>query len=97
MEAIAKNCRGLKKFPRSQCTFAAKGVNAILNNCGSLEELSGKRLPGLTDETVFDLIGPGVVGDSLRTILLKELYNGPSYYPLIIRSKNLRTLRLMKC
>ncbi|XP_031376711.1 F-box protein At1g47056-like isoform X2 [Punica granatum] len=41
--------------------------------------------------------GPGVVGDSLRTIFLKELYNGPSFYPLIIGSKNLRTLRLMKC
>ncbi|OWM80682.1 hypothetical protein CDL15_Pgr006712 [Punica granatum] len=97
MEAFAKNCWGLKKFSCSQCTFTAKGVNAILNNCGSLEELSVKRLRGLTDETIFDLIGPGVVGDSLRTIFLKELYNGPSYSPLIISSKNLRTLRLMKC
>ncbi|XP_031376712.1 F-box protein At1g47056-like isoform X3 [Punica granatum] len=97
MEAFAKNCRGLKKFSCSQCTFAAKGVNAILDNCASLEELSVKRLRSLTDETVFDLIGPGVVGDSLRTIFLKELYNGPSFYPLIIGSKNLRTLRLMKC
>ncbi|OWM80674.1 hypothetical protein CDL15_Pgr006704 [Punica granatum] len=97
MEAFAKNCRGLKKFSCSQCTFAAKGVYAILDNCESLEELSVKRLRGLTDETVFDLIGPGVVGDSLRMIFLKELYNGPSFYPLIIGSKNLRTLRLMKC
>ncbi|KAH0746394.1 hypothetical protein KY285_008051 [Solanum tuberosum] len=51
-------------------------MNAVLNNCSTQEELSVKRLHGITDGAVAEPIGPGVAGGSLRVIFLKELYNG---------------------
>ncbi|KAG8632655.1 F-box protein At1g47056 [Manihot esculenta] len=97
MEAFAKNCRGLKKLSCGSCTFGAKGMNAILDNCASLEELSVKRLRGITDGAAAEPIGPGLAASSLKTICLKELYNGQCFGPLIIGSKNLRTLKLFRC
>ncbi|CAI0465061.1 unnamed protein product [Linum tenue] len=97
MEAFAKNCRSLKKLSCGSCNFGAKGMNAILNNCASLEELSVKRLRGITDGAAAEPIGPGLAASSLKTICLKELYNGQCFGPLIIGSKNLRTLKLFRC
>nr|XP_016455607.1 PREDICTED: F-box protein At1g47056-like [Nicotiana tabacum] len=97
MEAFAKNCKGLKKLSCGSCAFGAKGMNAVLNNCSALEELSVKRLRGITDGASAEPIGPGVAGGSLRVICLKELYNGQCFGPLIIGSKNLRTLKLFRC
>ncbi|KAK4737178.1 hypothetical protein R3W88_000875 [Solanum pinnatisectum] len=51
-------------------------MNAVLNNCSAQEELSMKRLRGITDGAAAEPIGPGVAGGSLRVIYLKELYNG---------------------
>ncbi|KAL4554247.1 hypothetical protein LXL04_039335 [Taraxacum kok-saghyz] len=42
-----------------------------------------------------DLVQPA--SSSLKMISLKDLYNGQCFAPLIIRSKNLRTLRLFRC
>ncbi|KAF8377591.1 hypothetical protein HHK36_030973 [Tetracentron sinense] len=95
--AFAKNCKGLKKISCGYCTFGAKGINAFLDHCFVLEELSVKRLRGITDGPATELIGPGVAASSLRTICLKELYNGQCFGPLIIGSKNLRTLKLFRC
>ncbi|CAN1163929.1 Putative F-box/LRR-repeat protein 8 [Linum perenne] len=97
MEAFAKNCRSLKKLSCGSCNFGAKGMNAVLNNCASLEELSVKRLRGITDGAATEPIGPGLAAASLKTICLKELYNGLCFGPLIIGSKNLRTLKLFRC
>nr|GMD88974.1 F-box protein At1g47056-like [Ipomoea batatas]GMD91407.1 F-box protein At1g47056-like [Ipomoea batatas] len=97
MEAFVKNCKGLKKLSCGSCTFGSKGMNAVLDNCPSLEELSVKRLRGITDAAAAEPIGPGVVGASLRVICLKELYNGQCFGPLIIGSKNLKTLKLFRC
>ncbi|XP_038704274.1 F-box protein At1g47056-like [Tripterygium wilfordii] len=97
METFAKNCKGLKKLSCGSCTFGAKGMNAILNNCASLEELSVKRLRGITDGTAAEPIGPGLVASSLKTLCLKEIYNGQCFGPLIIGAKNLRTLKLFHC
>lgn len=73
-------------------------MNAVLDNCSSLEELSVKRLYGLTDgEPAAEPVRPGVAATSLKTICLKELYNGQCFGPLIIGSKNLRTLKIFRC
>ncbi|KAI4316671.1 hypothetical protein L6164_024627 [Bauhinia variegata] len=96
MEGFAKNCKGLKKLSCGSCTFRAKGMNAVLDNC-ALEELSVKRLRGITDGAGAEPIGPGVAGSSLKTICLKELYNGQCFGSLILGSKNLRTLKLFRC
>lgn len=95
MSSFAKNCKGLKKLSCGSCTFGAKGMNAVLDNCSTLEELSVKRLRGITDGA--EPIGPGVAASSLKTICLKELYNGQLFGPLIIGAKNLRTLKLFRC
>ncbi|XP_077211619.1 F-box protein At1g47056-like [Tasmannia lanceolata] len=97
MASFAINCKGLKKLSCGSCTFGSKGVNAVLDHCSALEELSVKRLRGLTDGAAAEPIGPGVASSSLKTICLKELYNGQCFGPLIVGSKNLRTLKLFRC
>ncbi|PON94253.1 F-box domain containing protein [Trema orientale] len=97
MAAFAKNCKSLKKLSCGSCTFGARGMNAVLDNCSSLEELSVKRLRGITDVAAAEPIGPGVAAASLKTICLKELYNGQCFGPLIIGAKKLRTLKLFRC
>ncbi|KAL4307895.1 hypothetical protein HN51_042326 [Arachis hypogaea] len=97
MEAFAKNCKGLKKLSCGSCMFGSRAMNAVLENCGSLEELSVKRLRGITDAAAAEPIGPGTAAQSLRTICLKELYNGQCFSSLILGAKNLRTLKLFRC
>ncbi|XP_015063382.1 F-box protein SKIP2-like [Solanum pennellii] len=97
MSAFARNCKNLKKFSCGSCMFGAKGMNALLDNCSSLEELSVKRLRGMNDGFAADPIGPGAAASSLKSICLKELYNGQSFAPLIVGSKNLKTLKLLRC
>lgn len=98
MEAFAKNCKGLKKLSCGSCTFGSKGMNAVLDNCAALEELSVKRLREIgTDSAVAEPIGPGVAAASLKTICLKELYNGQCFGSLILGAKNLRSLKLYRC
>ncbi|CAN1191190.1 F-box protein SKIP2 [Linum perenne] len=95
MAAFAQHCRSLKKFSCGSCSFGAKGMNAVLENCTSLEELSIKRLRGIHDGT--DLIGVGAAAPSLKSICLKELVNGQSFEPLVIGAKNLRSLKIFRC
>ncbi|CAA0840994.1 F-box protein [Striga hermonthica] len=97
MLALATNCRSLRKFSCGSCMFGAKGMNALLDNCSSLEELSIKRLRGLNDGYAAEPIGPGVAASSLKSITLKELYNGQCFGPLIIGSKNLKSLKILRC
>ncbi|KAI3451984.1 hypothetical protein Pfo_008649 [Paulownia fortunei] len=97
MFALATNCKYLRKFSCGSCMFGAKGMNALLNNCSSLEELSVKRLRGINDGFAAEPIGPGIAASSLKSITLKELYNGQCFGPLIIGSKNLKTLKILRC
>ncbi|CAK9144201.1 unnamed protein product [Ilex paraguariensis] len=97
MAIFAGTCRNLKKLSCGSCTFGAQGMNAILDNCSSLEELSVKRLRGITDGAAAEPIGPGKAASSLKVICLKDLYNGLCFGPLIIDAKNLRTLKLFRC
>ncbi|KAL3734866.1 hypothetical protein ACJRO7_024098 [Eucalyptus globulus] len=94
---FTSNCRGLRKLSCGSCAFGAKGLNAVIDHCASLEELSVKRLRSPTEGATVEPIGPGAAAASLKTICLKELYNGQGFGPLIIGSKNLRTLKLVKC
>lgn len=97
MTALAKNCKGLKKLSCGSCTFGTKGINAVLDHCSTLEELSVKRLRGMNDRGVVETIGPGVAASSLKSLCLKELYNGQCFERLVVASKNLRTLKLFGC
>ncbi|XP_047327088.1 F-box protein At1g47056-like [Impatiens glandulifera] len=97
MAALSMNCKNLKKLSCGSCTFGAKGMNAVLENCSSLEELSVKRLRGLNGGALVEPIVPGVAGLSLKTLCLKELSDGLSFGPLIIGAVNLKTLKLFRC
>lgn len=97
MLALATNCKSLRKFSCGSCMFGAKGMNALLNNCSSLEELSVKRLRGINDGFSAETIGPGLAASSLKSITLKELYNGQCFGPLIVGSKNLKTIKILRC
>ncbi|XP_073018757.1 F-box protein SKIP2-like [Primulina eburnea] len=97
MLALAQNCKYLRKFSCGSCMFGAKGMNALLDNSYSLEELSVKRLRGINDGFTAEMIGPGVAALSLKSITLKELYNGQCFGPLIIGSKSLKTLKILRC
>lgn len=95
MEIFAQNCKSLKKFSCGSCLFGAKAMNAILNHCKALEELSVKRLRGIHDGS--EMIGPGLAASSLKSVCLKELMNGQVFEPLIVGSKKLTTLKLIRC
>ncbi|GMH14813.1 hypothetical protein Nepgr_016654 [Nepenthes gracilis] len=97
--AFAENCKNLKKLSCGSCDFGTNGLNSVLQHCSLLEELSIKRLRGINDNgtEAAQPISPGLAAKSLRSICLKELYNGQLLGPLIIGSKNLRTLKLIKC
>lgn len=96
MSALAKHCPNLRKLSCGSCTFGARGIEAVLRGCPLLEELSIKRLRGISEE-----IGTGdttlATFSSLRSICLKELYNGQFFIPVIADSPNLRTLKLFRC
>ncbi|XP_043713208.1 F-box protein At1g47056-like [Telopea speciosissima] len=93
MVSVAVHCKGLKKLYCDSCIFGAKGMNAVLDHSSSLEELSVKRLTGITNMP----IGPGVAAYSLKTICIEGLNNSEYFGPLIISSKNLRTLKILGC
>lgn len=118
--AFAQNCKSLRKLSCGSCVFGAKGLNAVLEHCVLLEEISIKRLRGINngnpnpnptsgdnnhndygsgsgDGDGAEPIGPGLAAKSLKSICLKELYNGQLFGPLIVGCKNLRTLKLIRC
>ncbi|OMP01922.1 hypothetical protein COLO4_11476 [Corchorus olitorius] len=95
MLAFAQNSKNLRKLSCGSCMFGAKALNAVLDNCKNLEELSVKRLRGIHDGP--EVIGPGAAASSLKMICLKELVNGQSFEPLVIGSKNLKTLKIIHC
>ncbi|KAJ6828705.1 F-box protein-like [Iris pallida] len=96
MSALTKNYPNLKKLSCGSCTFGSKGIDAVLCGCPILEEISIKRFRGLTD-AAGEQIRPGVAATSLRSVCLKELYNGQCFGPLIVGTPNLRTLKLFRC
>ncbi|XP_043713203.1 F-box protein At1g47056-like [Telopea speciosissima] len=95
MAAVAVNCKGLKKLYCDSCEFGAKGMNAVLDHSSSLQELYVVNLGGLTEDS--SVIGPGVAAYSLKKICIKGIHNGQCFGPLIIGSKNLKTLEISLC
>lgn len=95
MATFAQNCKTLKKLSCVSCMFGAKALNAVLDHCTILEELSVNRLRGIRDGA--EPIGPGAATSSLKSICLKELVNGQSFEPLVIGSKKLKTLKIIRC
>ncbi|XVE82842.1 hypothetical protein DITRI_Ditri16bG0038200 [Diplodiscus trichospermus] len=95
MSAFAQNSKNLRKLSCGSCMFGAKALNAVLDYCKNLEELSVKRLRGIHDGA--ETIGPGAAASSLKMICLKELVNGQSFEPLLVGSKNLKTLKIIHC
>ncbi|XP_071733291.1 F-box protein SKIP2-like [Rutidosis leptorrhynchoides] len=93
MECFASNCSKLKKISIGSCSFGGNGINAVVQNCRFLEELSIKRLRG--DST--EMVRSGVVCSSLKMISLKEMCNGQCFGPLISGSKNLKSFRVSRC
>ncbi|MBA0824440.1 hypothetical protein Goarm_021113 [Gossypium armourianum] len=95
MSTFAKNSKKLRKLSCGSCMFGAKALNAVLDHCANLEELSVKRLRGIHDGA--EPIGPGAAASSLKMICLKELVNGQSFAPLVLGSKNLKTVKIIHC
>ncbi|XP_065873543.1 F-box protein SKIP2-like [Euphorbia lathyris] len=95
MAAFAANCKNLKKLSCGSCAFGTKGINAVLDYCTALEELSIKRLRGIQDGG--EQIRPGAAGSSLKSLTLKQLVNGQSFEQLVIGAKKLRTLKIIRC
>ncbi|CAH8329811.1 unnamed protein product [Eruca vesicaria subsp. sativa] len=93
MVEFAKNCGKLKKLSVGSCNFGAKGVNAMVEECRVLEELSVKRLRGIHE--AHELICSS--SSSLRSVCLKELVNGQVFEPLVANTKTLRTLKIIRC
>ena len=56
--AFAANGKSLKKLSCGSCAFGTTSLNAILDECSTLEELSVKRLKGLADDSASQLINP---------------------------------------
>lgn len=83
----------LRKLSCGTCSFGARGVNAIVNHCTLLEDLTVKRLRGLV-EGPAEFIGPGC--STIRRLCLKELFNAQLFGPLIAGSKNLHTLMISR-
>ncbi|XP_027347335.1 F-box protein SKIP2-like [Abrus precatorius] len=96
MASVAANLKALKKLSCGSCVFGAKGIYAFVNHCTVLEELTVKRLRGF-DEGNTQLVPLSMVSSSLKSICLKELVNGHIFAPLIIGSKKLQTLTLIRC
>ncbi|KAK9990636.1 hypothetical protein SO802_025621 [Lithocarpus litseifolius] len=92
---FAQNCKDLKKLSYGSCMFGAKAMNAVLDHCTTLEELSVKHLCSLHD--LAEPIGPGTTASSLKSICLKELVHDQNFAPLIVGLKKLKTLKLIRC
>lgn len=97
MEALADSCPNLCKLSVGSCSFGSKGIEAVLRACMNLEELSIKRLKGLSDSNASPPISAELVAKSLRAICLKELHNGQCFSTIISNSPNLKVLKLFRC
>ncbi|KAL1195007.1 F-box/LRR-repeat protein 16 [Cardamine amara subsp. amara] len=93
MESFARNCKNLKKLSCGSCNFGTKGLNAMLEHCKILEELSVKRIRG-----IHELADPIQLSlsSSLRSICLKELVNGQVFESLVATT-TLKKLKIIRC
>lgn len=95
MVRVSENLKYLKRFSCGSCSFGVEGMNGLIANCNLLEELSVKRLHGISNGDVAESLGPG--GMSLKFVCLKDLYNAQCFGNFLAGSKNLRTLKVFRC
>ncbi|KAL0729995.1 hypothetical protein Bca4012_026088 [Brassica carinata] len=93
MESFARNCKSLKKLSCGSCDFGARGLNAVLEHCKVLEELSVKSIRGIHETAEAVRLHSS---SSLRYICLKELVNGQVFESLVA-SRTLKKLRIICC
>ncbi|VVB05115.1 unnamed protein product [Arabis nemorensis] len=93
MESFARNCKKLRKLSCCSCNFGTKGLNAILEHCKFLEELSVKRIRGIHESAEPIQLRSS---SSLRSICLKELVNGQVFESLVA-SRTLKKLKIIHC
>ncbi|KAG2311628.1 hypothetical protein Bca52824_023185 [Brassica carinata] len=92
MESLAKP-QELKKLSCGSCDFGARGLNAVLEHCKVLEELSVKSIRGIHETAEAVRLHSS---SSLRYICLKELVNGQVFESLVA-SRTLKKLRIICC
>ncbi|KFK34272.1 hypothetical protein AALP_AA5G123400 [Arabis alpina] len=93
MESFARNCKKLKKLSCGSCNFGAKGLNAMLEHCKLLEDLSVKRIRGIQESAELIWIRSST---SLRSLCLKDLVNGQVFESLVA-STSLKKLKIIHC
>ncbi|ESQ45517.1 hypothetical protein EUTSA_v10011152mg [Eutrema salsugineum] len=93
MEDFARNCKKLRKLSCGSCNFGARGLNAMLEHCKLLEELSVKRIRGIHESAEPIQLRSS---SSLRSICLKELVNGQVFESLVA-TRTLKKLRIIHC
>lgn len=89
---FAQVCGSLQKFSCGSCGFGGPGLNALLQNCPKLEDLSVKRLRKLRDNPDAILAGKS----NLHRLCLKENMSAHRFETLIAESKRLHTLVLAR-
>ncbi|WOL15205.1 F-box protein [Canna indica] len=96
MAVVAQHCPALRRLSCASCSFGIAGIYTVLRGCPLLEDLSIKRLRGLSNATP-QAVGLEVSSSVLRSICLKELYNAQCFASLIAGSPGLKTLKIIRC
>ena len=97
LEEFAELASGsLRKFSCGSCQFGPRGINAVLQNCFNLEDLTVKRLRGfvMNNPSPTEHVLPGPC--SIKRLCVKDLPNAQLLGPLIAGSKSLHTLILSR-
>ncbi|XP_024400612.1 F-box protein At1g47056 [Physcomitrium patens] len=97
LEEFAELVSGsLRTFSCGSCQFGPRGINAVLQQCENLEELTVKRLRGfiMGNPGPAEHVLPGPC--SIKRLCVKDLPNAQLLGPLIAGSKSLHTLILSR-
>ncbi|CAI5487307.1 unnamed protein product [Closterium sp. Naga37s-1] len=103
MERFAQACPELRKFSCGSCGFGLRGLNALLNGCIHLEDLTVKRSlhPSLPKDRVTqiphvsDSLSPPA-NLSLKRLCLKDQRQSHIWVPLLQATSRLETLILAR-
>ncbi|PWA93799.1 SKP1/ASK1-interacting protein 2 [Artemisia annua] len=95
LTVFSKNCKELKEFSCANCEFSDLGMLELLDNCTQLEVLSVTWLVSrLSDDKALSNFR---AAKSLKVIKVSFVCNERLFEPLIIASKNLKSLKLIGC
>lgn len=94
LDAFSKLCVDLRKFSCGSCGFGGRGLNALLQQCVTLEDLTIKRSIKAAHERTPEALSPG--GASLRRLCLKDQSTFHLWSALVAGSTRLETLILAR-